>query len=204
MLEPLLVPPDHKEHVDLECQIDEESANERRIKAGKAGSAEATGERSSRASVARFGRCGPELTPVGAFPLNVVFPTLQLNNHNDSSDGTYNYHEWPQELDGARPDVGPVGESKDGDEREKAHSEADAAVNLPFGIDKKQERAPLEQDYTTDNAVQHDQKGPNHGTDAQGEKEETVVTPHRNGLFGRGRIVQEGREALDTLKHKGM
>lgn len=61
----------HGGKTHLERQIDEETDDERRIKAGKTGSAEATGE-GSRASVTRFSGSGPELTPIGALPLNVI------------------------------------------------------------------------------------------------------------------------------------
>lgn len=57
----------------LEYQIDDESADECGVQVRKAGGTQAAGEGSG-ASVACFSRRGPELTPIGALPLDIGLP----------------------------------------------------------------------------------------------------------------------------------
>jgi len=107
MLETLLVPPYQEEHVYLAHEINDQAEDKCVVDARETGRAEGGGDGRRGACVVSVGR--PYLAPICTLPQNLVLPSVQLHDDQNSSYSGDHNDKRPEEFGDACPNIRSVG-----------------------------------------------------------------------------------------------
>lgn len=120
-----------------------------------------------------------------AFPDDIVPPPLQFNDDQSGANSTDDNHERPQEFANADPDVCPIRKCNNIQQSHDSDSHSNASVDVPFWEDEEKVLPFDQQEESSCQAVEEDYNSPSHGTSAERQQKQAVITPHvvlKNGV----------------------